>query len=262
MINFKNIAVSLIALCALSSSQGASASPVISAGTSVDYIKDVDENVIYASPIDFADMPKINYSDIGYFFRFKPLEMLSNGELVLKKYTEKKNFALNQTVSTPSVYNISLAKNGETNFQSDALNIEELVKKNPNRSEYIYAYAMKLRDEKKFDAAIFQIDKALNMDDEYALGHFLKGDVLRMMGKFKEASKEYLITIEINPYCTDAYFNIAKMLEISGKNELALNYYEMAYTVSPNDLEIRNQILKLNKKIYGKDSTVNVASAI
>ena len=257
MINLKSIAVSLIALCALSGVQATFAFPVINAGVSVDYIKDVDENVIYTSPINFIDIPRINYSDLGYFFRFKPLNMLSSGELVLKKYTEKKNFAFNQTVSAPSVYNISFAKGGEADFQSSALNIEELIKKNPNRPEYIYAYAIKLRDEKKYDAAIFQIDKALNLDNEYALGHFLKGDILRMMGKFKEATKEYLMTIAINPYCTDAYFNIAKMLEVFGKNELALNYYEMAYAVSPNDLEIRNQILKLNRKIQSSNLVMN-----
>ena len=39
------------------------------------------------------------------------------------------------------------------------------------------------------------------------------------------------------------------MLEIYGKDDLALSYYQMAYVVSPNDLEIRNSILKLNKKL-------------
>lgn len=261
MIKLKNIAIPMMFFCIVFNVCEAGAFPVINAGVSVEYIKDVDENSIYKSPINFVDIPKINYSDLGYFFRFKPLNMLSSGELVLKKYTEKKNFALNQTVSIPSVYNISFAKGGEADFQSNTPNIEELIKKHPNRPEYIYAYAIKLRDEKKYDAAIFQIDRALNLDNEYALGHFLKGDILRMMGKFKEASKEYLITIGINPYCTDAYFNIAKMLEVFGKNELALNYYEMAYAVSPNDLEIRNQILKLNRKIYGTERRygVNVA---
>ncbi len=81
------------------------------------------------------------------------------------------------------------------------------------------------------------------------MGHFLKADILRMLGNFKEAAREYLATLEINPYCTDAYYNIAKMLEIYGKEDLALSYYQMAYVVSPNDLEIRNSILKLNKKL-------------
>jgi len=249
--NFKNITVKrivLIFLCAFLT-QGVFAFPVINAGISIDKIKDVNEDTIYTAPINFVDIPRINYSDLGYLIKFKPLSMLSNGELTLKKYTEKKNFAPNIISAIPSVYNISFEKGGELNFGENSSSIEELVKKNPNRPEYIYAYAIKLRDEKKYDAAIFQIDRALGFDNGYALGHFLKGDILRTMGKFKEASREYLITIEINPYCTDAYFNIAKMLEIFGRDDLALSYYEMAYAVSPNDLEIRNQILKLNKKL-------------
>ncbi len=259
MINFKSIAIKkfILTLAAVFFAQGAFALPVINAGISIERVKDVDTNVIYKSSINFVDIPKINYSDLGYFFRFKPLNMLSSGELVLKKYTEKKDFAINQTVSIPSVYNISLENGGELNFGENPASIEDLIKKNPNRPEYLYAYAIKLRDEKKYDAAIFQIDKALSFDNEYALGHFLKGDILRTMGKFKEASREYLITIGINPYCTDAYFNIAKMLEVFGKDDLALNYYEMAYAVSPNDLEIRNQILKLNRKIRTSNLAMN-----
>lgn len=259
MINLKNIAIKKIVLTFAVAffAQSVSAFPVINAGISMDRVKDVDSSVIYTSPINFVDIPRINYSDLGYFFRFKPLNMLSAGELVLKKYTEKKNFAINQTVSIPSVYNISFEKGGELNFGEKPASIEDLVKKNPNRPEYLYAYAIKLRDEKKYDAAIFQIDKALSFDNDYALGHFLKGDILRTMGKYKEASREYLITIGINPYCTDAYFNIAKMLEVFGKDDLALNYYEMAYAVSPNDLEIRNQILKLNRKMRNSNLAMN-----
>ncbi len=251
MINLKNIAIKKFATVALFVlfAQGAFALPVINGGVSINRVKDIDSNVIYTSPINFVDIPRINYSDLGYLIRFKPLNMLSSAELVLKKYTEKKNFAPNQMTSIPSVYNISFENGGEVNLGENPSSIEDLIKKNPNRPEYLYAYAIKLRDEKKYDAAIYQIDKALGFDNEYALGHFLKGDILRTMGRYKEASREYLITVEINPYCTDAYFNIAKMLEVFGKDDLALNYYEMAYAVSPNDLEIRNQILKLNRKI-------------
>ena len=151
--------------------------------------------------------------------------------------------------NAPSVYNISFSNNGEVDFDDASLDIEKLVKKYPNRPEYIYAYAIKLKKEEKYDEAISQIDKALKFNNNYALGHFLKADILRMLGNFKEAAREYLATLQINPYCTDAYFNIAKMLEIYGKEDLALSYYQMAYVVSPNDLEIRNSILKLNKKL-------------
>ena len=64
------------------------------------------------------------------------------------------------------------------------------------------------------------------------------------MEKYKEAVDEYLYTTQINPYCADAYFNIAKILELLDDRELALDYYKTAYQVNPNDTEIRDIILE------------------
>lgn len=219
----------------------------MSAGISYDYVKDINDSVIYKSSYDFIGIPDIQYSDLGYFIKFKPSNMLSSSELFINK-RNKKNLAAGHR-SAPSVYNISFSNNGAVDFEDTSLSVEELIKKYPKRAEYIYAYAIKLRNEEKYEESLMQIDKALQFDNSYALGHFLKGDILRILGNFKEAAREYFATLQINPYCTDAYFNIAKMLEIYGREELAISYYKMAYFVDPNDLEVRNSILKLNKKL-------------
>lgn len=219
------------------------------AGVSVDYIKDINENVIYTLPIDFSNLPEMNFTDIGYFRRFKPLNMLSSLDAANFKAAKKTHVQVYQGVTVPSVYNVSLKNGGEVRGESVVKqSLEELIKKNPGKAEYIYAYAVKLKNEGRYKEAIIQVDRALALNYNYALGYFLKGDILRMTGDFKGASKEYSKTLEINPYCTDAYFNIAKMLEIYGNIELALAYYKMAYETSPNDLEIRNQILKLTRQ--------------
>lgn len=219
----------------------------MSAGISYDYIKDINESVIYKSSFDFVDVKNIQYSDLGYFIKFKPSNMLSSSELFIYK-KNKRQIAAGQRLA-PSVYNISFSNNGEVDFDDENLSVEELIKKYPNRPEYIYAYAIKLKNEERYEEALNKIDKALGFDNNYALGHFLKGDILRILGNFKEAAREYFATLQINPYCTDAYLNIAKMLEVYGKEELALSYYQMAYIVDPDDLEIRNSILKLNRKL-------------
>ncbi len=219
----------------------------LQAGISIDYAPEIDENVIYSAPIDFISLPNANNNDLAYFVRFKPLNMLSDGDIAPLGHSIK--VQTNRTAFVPSVYNISFVNGGKLQYESKVPSIEELIKKNPKRAEYIYVYAVQLKNQGKLADAISQIDKALKLDYNYALGHFLKGDILRNMGNFKDAAKEYAATIQINPYCTDAYFNIAKMLEIYGNVDLALNYYKMAYSVSPNDLEIRNQILKLSRKL-------------
>ncbi len=228
--------------------QNAFAIQKMSGSVIYDYLKkDISDNVIYKASFDFIGIPDMQYSDLGYFIKFKPLNMLSSSELFFKKKTKiHKTFGQNLA---PSVYNISFMNNGEVDYDDNSAGIEKLIKKYPDRVEYIYAYAIKLKKEQRYDEALLQVDKALSYDNNYALGHFLKGDILRISGRYKEAAREYFATLEINPYCTDAYFNIAKMLEIHGNEELALNYYEMAYAVNPNDIEIRNVILKLNKKL-------------
>lgn len=239
----KNIILLLSALLAMNCAQAVQ----MSAGISYDYTKDINESVIYKSSFDFVQIPGIEYSDLGYFIKYKPVDMLSSSEVFIQK-RNKKHTALGYNIA-PSVYNISFVNGGEADFEENSLNIEKLIKKYPNRPEYIYAYAIKLKMEEKYNEALDEVDRALELDSNYALGHFLKADILRILGDFKEAAREYLVTLQINPYCTDAYFNIAKMLEIYGNDELALSYYQMAYVVSPNDLEIRNTILKLNKKL-------------
>lgn len=220
----------------------------MSAGISYDYVKDINESVIYKATFDFIDLPDMEYADLGYFLKFKPVNMLSNNELYFQKKNKRNNKTIGHNIA-PSVYNISFSNNGEIDFDDNSIGIEELIKKHPNRVEYIYAYAIKLKKEEKYNEALSQIDKALKFDNNYALGHFLKGDILRILGNFKEAAREYISTLQINPYCTDAYFNIAKMLEVYGRDDLAISYYQMAYVVNPNDIEIRNSILKLSKKL-------------
>ena len=119
-----------------------------------------------------------------------------------------------------------------------------MLNKNPNNVELLYAYAIQLKNEKQFEDALSIVNKALEFNPDFALAHFLKGDILRNMEKYKEAVDEYLYTTQINPYCADAYFNIAKILELLDDRELALDYYKTAYQVNPNDTEIRDIILE------------------
>ena len=64
----------------------------MSAGISYDYIKDINESVIYKSSFDFVDVKNIQYSDLGYFIKFKPSNMLSSSELFI--YKKNNNFPI------------------------------------------------------------------------------------------------------------------------------------------------------------------------
>lgn len=173
---------------------------------------------------------------IMYLQNYRPIYMLSSSEIY---YVEQ-----NKTV-----YN--------SNFVYDDDDREDVmwqaaIEQNPNRAEYFYGYAAYLNSKHDFKNALNKLDHAIELDSNYALAHFLKGDIYRNLGRYRDSVKEYLLTVYINPYCEDAYFNIAKTLENFGYIELALDFYGYAYLVNSNDIEVRNIILKLRQSVASK----------
>lgn len=219
----------------------------IEAGIVYDYTKQ-SLNSVYIPDIN-TKLPALNkaFVNLGYFIKYTPLNLLSSNDLYYIKKKNKNLTPISPMASTPSVYNIAL--NTQSSSASGIKNIEQLVKENPNRPEFLYGLALQYKKEQKYNLAVQTAQKALNINPTYALGHFLMGDILRETGNYKEATREYLATIEINPYCTDAYFNIGKIMELYNRNDIALNYYKMAYSTNPKDIEIRNIIIKLEKNL-------------
>ncbi len=190
-------------------------------------------------------LPKIekDFIDLNYSINFKPLNLLSEDEMVIKKTPTHIKIKGNSKY-TPDNYDISLTTGKAKGNYNSSKNLEFMLNKNPNNIELLYAYAIQLKNEQQLNKALEVVNKALENNPDFALAHFLKGDILRNMGNFKEAVDEYLYTTQINPYCADAYYNIAKILELLDDRELALDYYKTAYQVNPNDTEIRDIILE------------------
>lgn len=182
-----------------------------------------------------------DFIDLNYSIEYKPLNLLGTDDFV-KKFQPKNSIKFQENTA-PSNYEISLSTGKATGNNNPSEQLYSLLKKNPNNKDLLFAYSIQLKNEKQLASALEIADRALKIDPEYALAHFLRGDILRNMGKYKEAVEEYIYTTQINPYCADAYYNIAKILEILNDKELALDYYKTAYQINPNDLEIRDIIL-------------------
>ena len=192
-------------------------------------------------------LPEIrnDFIDLNYSIQFKPLDLLSIDEVAYKKTKTKMKVAPQNPLGfVPDNYEISLSTGKVKGGLKEANNLEFLLKKHPDDRDLLFAYAIQLKKENELDKALFIANKALDIDPNFVLGHFLKGDILRTMERYKEAVEEYLYTAQINPYCADAYYNVAKILELLDNRELALDYYKTAYRANPNDLEIRDIILK------------------
>lgn len=238
---YKKLFIVLLAFCALELS--ACAQDKFSGGVSYDY--QFSENIEAKNLKEKLPELKNDFIDLNYSIQFKPLNLLSIDEVVQKKKEHRlKVSPINPMGYTPDNYEISLATGKVKGNVNNAGSLELLLKKNPDDRELLFAYAIQLKNEKNLEQALFIVNKTLESDPNFALGHFLKGDILRTMERYKEAVEEYLYTAQINPYCADAYYNVAKILELLDNKELALDYYKTAYRANPNDLEIRDIILK------------------
>lgn len=181
------------------------------------------------------------FVDLNYSINFKPLNLLSKDEFKKKKHFNK-NYLKNAN-KIPDSYEVSLSMSKAKASYGNSSDIKNMLKNNDSDRELLFAYSIQLKNEKKYDEALKIANEITDVDPDFALAHFLRGDILRNMGKLKEAAEEYLYTAQLNPYCADAYYNIARILELTDNKELALDYYKTAYQINPNDTEIRDIIL-------------------
>lgn len=218
-----------------------SAQEPIKAGISFDFNqeKNSENEKIKA---DFEKVEK-HFIELNYTINEKPLEMIGSNEVILKKKKSPINFIYSNLNVAPENYEISFST-GKTEMNSNSKDkIEVLLKKYPNSDDVLFAWAIELKNEGNLDQALEIANKLEEKNPDYALGHFLRGDILRKMEKYKEAVNEYIYTAQLNPYCADAYYNIAKILELLDSPELALDYYKTAYMINPEDKEIRDIIM-------------------
>lgn len=89
-------------------------------------------------------------------------------------------------------------------------------------------------NEQKFDEALEALDKALELNPDYALAYFSKGIVFHNLNTLQAAYENYTKAIEKDPKMIDAYFNRAQAIlayENPDKDELksALKDLEKAF---------------------------------
>lgn len=208
----------------------------INAGVVYEFYLDVNNQITDSTNIAPKNLPTISNEEvnIAYFKDFRPINMLSEKNLFTIQKPARK--AINYE-KIPKEYNLSL----------DPKNIQAAAKITPSYNE-LFARAVNLKNKEKYKDALEAINLALKENPLNTEGHFLKADILRLNGNYSESVFEYAVAINIDPMCTDAYFNIAKILENANKKELALEYYRYAYSTKPNDYEIRNIILAYEKQ--------------
>lgn len=103
-----------------------------------------------------------------------------------------------------------------------------------NDYKYYTNLGISKTNEQKFDEALDALDKAIELNSDYALAYFSKAIVFHNLNKLHAAYENYTKAIEKNHKMTDAYFNRAQAV--------------LAYE-KPDEKELKSALNDLEKAI-------------
>lgn len=187
------------------------------------------------------------FVEVDYLIYPSQLDMLNQDDIKTSKTSNP--FYSPNTPDVPKSYEISFSTGHIKANREKIETLKLLVQQYPNNKDVLFAYAIQLKNENNLEKALIIVNKIIDDEPNHVLAHFLKGDILRQKNMFQDAVNEYIHTAQLNPYCADAYYNIARIFEILDVPDVALDYYKMAYKINPNDAEIRNIIMENYKDL-------------
>ena len=112
---------------------------------------------------------------------------------------------------------------------------DKAIELDPNDPDYHYYKGIALYELHKYEEAIEEFDKAIELDPNDPVYHYNKGLALGELHKYEEAIKEFDKAIELNPY-NPGYHN-GKGLALSElhRYQEAIEEYDKAIELDPND---------------------------
>jgi tetratricopeptide (TPR) repeat protein len=113
--------------------------------------------------------------------------------------------------------------------------IEVTISPKKIEAEKLNSKGTALAQQSKPDEAIQALDKAIEIDPQYAEAWNSKGDTLYNQYKFDEAIQAYDKAIEINPQYADAWSGKGYVLYGVGKNDEAIQAFDTAIEINPQD---------------------------
>ena len=251
----------------------------ISGGISKDYGREYDTTLDSILKKKFGEIIEISKvfeknDDIFYQKKYKPVYMLSHKDFysvapaVIKSNIEKRQI--------PEVYNLSFnSGNGfsqtkidltSTDLEKEVAQLvfaeknedfevvqqkyEELISAYPQKIELAYKYAQYLYANKEYKTAINVLNAILKKDSGFILASYTLGNIYFDMGDYKKAVVSNLAVIKKNPYCADAYYNIASALEKMNKINLAIDYYQKCLSLNDKDEQAEKALQRLEQVTY------------
>ncbi|MCA2908482.1 MAG: tetratricopeptide repeat protein, partial [Microcystis sp. M034S1] len=112
---------------------------------------------------------------------------------------------------------------------------DKAIELNPN---YAYAYYNRgnlYKNLQKYELALADYDKAIELNPNYAKSYYNRGVLYYDQKKYELALADWNKAIELNPNFTDAYYNRGNLYYNQQKYDLALSDYNKAIDINPND---------------------------
>ena len=119
-------------------------------------------------------------------------------------------------------------------WQDDILLWTDSVKKAPNRARAYSNLGYALSQKERFDEALPNLHKALELDPDLAMAHYNLGFVLDQQGKTEEAVSHYHQAIQLSPEFARSYNNLGLALLKLDKTNEAVDNYHKAIQLNPN----------------------------
>jgi TolA-binding protein len=103
----------------------------------------------------------------------------------------------------------------------------------PRDARNAFEKARKAGIEKKFDEALKELMRAVNLYPQYAAAWSLMGEIHRLQNRFDEARKEYGRALENDPRFVSPYFGLATIAVVENKWADAAEYSEQVIQLNP-----------------------------
>ncbi|MCA2896703.1 tetratricopeptide repeat-containing S1 family peptidase, partial [Microcystis sp. M039S1] len=145
------------------------------------------------------------------------------------------NQAISLVPNNPNYYNEKWAVLSELKRYDEGLAaINQAINLAP-RAAWYYNRGNLYYYQQKYDLALSDYDKAIELNPNYAKAYYNRGVLYYDQKKYELALADWNKAIELNPNFTDAYYNRGNLYYNQQKYDLALSDYNKAIDINPND---------------------------
>ena len=108
-------------------------------------------------------------------------------------------------------------------------------------------------DEKKYDAALASVERALKLQADVAEAHRTLGVVYLTQGRLAEAESALRAELQAHPADAEALYLLGKILLARGAAQEALGHLEAAARLAPDDPDVRDELGRAYERLGQND---------